>query len=50
MTSIAYRSEIYPEGDQYVGYCPDLNVSSFGDITDEAADSLHEVVEAFLKV
>lgn len=49
MTKLQYRSEIYPEGNQYVGYCPDLNVSSFGDTPDEAADSLLEAIEAFLE-
>lgn len=49
MTKLMYRSEVYPEGDQFVGYCPELNVSSFGDTPQEAHDSLHEAVEAFLE-
>ena len=49
MTELIYRAEIYPEGDQYVGVCPELNVSSFGDTSREAEESLQEAVEAFLE-
>ena len=31
MTKIVYRTEIFAEGGCYVGICPELNVSSFGD-------------------
>ena len=47
--NVVYRAEIFREGDQFVGLSPDLNVSSFGDTPQEATDSLHEAVEAFLE-
>jgi len=46
---IVYRSEIFQEDDMWVGFCPDLDVSSFGDTPKEAQDSLKEAVEAFLE-
>ncbi len=47
---IEYRVEVFAEGDQYVGLCPELNVSSFGDSADEAETSLHEAVRLFIEV
>ena len=49
MAEIRYRTELFPEGDQYVAVCSELNVSSFGSTAEEAADSLQEAVEAFLE-
>jgi predicted RNase H-like HicB family nuclease len=49
MSRITYRTEIFSEADLYVARCPELDVSSFGDTIDEARDSLHEAVEAFLE-
>ena len=49
MLKVVYRAEIFKEGDLYVGLSPDLNVSSFGDTSQEATDSLQEAVEAFLE-
>ena len=49
MAELIYRTEVFPEGEQYVGLCPELNVSSFGDTPQEAKDSLQEAVEAFLE-
>jgi predicted RNase H-like HicB family nuclease len=41
--------EIFREGDLYVGLCPDLEVSSFGETLEEAKHSLHEALEAFIE-
>jgi len=41
---IIYTSGIFKEEDLYVGLCPELNVSSFGDTTEEAVISLQEAV------
>ena len=49
MTKIVYQSDIFREGDLYVGICHTLNVSSFGVDPEEAVTSLHEAVEAFLE-
>lgn len=43
------RIETFREGDLYVGLCPDLDVSSFGETIEEARHSVREAVEAFLE-
>ncbi len=43
------RIETFQEGDQYVGICPDLDVSSFGDTVEGARQSVREAVAAFLE-
>ena len=48
MPKIVYRMEIFEDGRQYVGVCPELNVTSFGDTPEDAKDSLKEAVEAFI--
>lgn len=45
---ILVRSEVFREGDLYVGVCPDLEVSSFGETIAEARKSLQEALEAFV--
>jgi predicted RNase H-like HicB family nuclease len=45
---ILVRAEIFREGDLYVGVCPDLDVSSFGETIAEARQSLREALEAFV--
>lgn len=47
--SVVVRVEVFREDDLYVGVCPDLNVSSFGETLEEAKGSLREAVEAFLE-
>jgi len=49
MQKVKFHAEIFREGEQYVGLCPELNVSSFGDSIKEAKRSLHEAVEAFVE-
>ena len=45
--NIQVRIEIFKEGDLYVGICPDLDVSSFGETVAEARHSVEEALEAF---
>ena len=49
MIRVKYRAEIFSEGDCYVGLCRELDVSSFGDGPEDAANSLQEAVELFLE-
>jgi len=49
MPKIHFRAEIFQEDDLYVGICHELNVSSFGISIEEARQSLHEAVEAFIE-
>jgi predicted RNase H-like HicB family nuclease len=49
MAKITFRAEILREDGLYVGLCPELNVSSFGETVEEARRSLHEAVEAFIE-
>ena len=49
MTRVMYRAEIFSEGDCFVGYCRELDVSSFGDTPEDASSSLQEAVEAYLE-
>lgn len=46
---IIVRAEIFREGDVYMGLCPDLDVSSFGETMDEARASLREALEIFFE-
>lgn len=46
---LEFNAEIFKEGDVYVGLCPELNVSSFGDDVDDAKRSLQEAVLAFIE-
>jgi predicted RNase H-like HicB family nuclease len=47
--TIQLKLEIFQEGDLYVGICPALNVSSFGESVPEAKQSIQEAVEAFIE-
>ena len=49
MIKVMYRAEIFSEGDCYVGLCRELDVSSFGDSPEDAANSLQEAMELFLE-
>lgn len=46
--NIVARVEIFQEGDLYVGVCPDLDVSSFGETIAETRQALREALEAFV--
>lgn len=47
--NIQLKLEIFQEGDLYVGICPALNVSSFGETIAEAKQSIQEAVEGFIE-
>ena len=49
MTKVMYKAEVFAEGDCFVGYCRELDVSSFGDTSEDAKVSLQEAVELFLE-
>ena len=49
MPTITLEVKIFKEGDVYVAFCPELNVSSFGDDIENAKRSLREALEAFLE-
>ena len=46
---IVVRTEVFREGDVYVGVCPDLDVSSFGETIEDAKRSLAEALDAFIE-
>ncbi len=47
--NIQLKLEIFQEGDLYVGICPALSVSSFGDTVTEAKQSVQEALEGFIE-
>jgi len=49
LKNIQVKCEIFQEDDLYVGICPELNVSSFGETIEEAKASLQEALMAFLE-
>ena len=49
MTKVVYKAEIFAEGDCFVGYCRELDVSSFGDTPEDAKASLQEAIDGFLE-
>lgn len=49
MIQILYTGQLFEEDEQIVALCPELNVSSFGDTSQEALSALQEAVELFLE-
>lgn len=49
LNNIQVKCEIFQEDDLYVGICPELNVSSFGETIEETKASLQEALIAFLE-
>ncbi len=49
LKKLIFRAEFFQEDNVYVGLCPGLNVSSFGEDIEEAQQSLQEAVEAFIE-
>ncbi len=49
MEDVYFDSLILKEGDVYVSYCPQLDVSSCGDTVEEARRMLKEAVRLFLE-
>lgn len=47
--TIVTRVAIFKEGESFVGLCPELNVSSFGDTIPEAKLAVKEAIEAFIE-
>jgi len=46
---ISLRVEVFKEGDVYVAWSPQLNVSSFGETIEDAEKSIKEAIEAFVE-
>ena len=46
---VPYTSQLFEEDGQIVAICPELDVSSFGDTTEEALAALQEAVTLFLE-
>ncbi len=49
MQDVFVTTQIFKEDDVFVSYCPQLNVSSFGDTPEDALESIHEALSLFLK-
>jgi len=47
--NIKFTCRLLEEDDVVVAVCPEFNVSSYGDTSDEAVASLHEAMGLFLK-
>jgi len=46
---ISFTTQVWKEGDRYVSYAPELDVSSFGERIPEAKKNLLEAVECFIE-
>lgn len=49
MTQIEFDGIVFLEGKTYVGYCPELDVSSCGDTIEKARKNLSTAVRLFLE-
>jgi predicted RNase H-like HicB family nuclease len=49
MQKISIICQLFREDNQIISYCPQFNVSSFGDTPEEARLSLREAVDLFLE-
>lgn len=49
MNNFSIRVEIFKDGDVYVAWSPELNVSSFGETIEEAKSAIREAIEAFVE-
>ena len=47
MEKIAFTGLVFEENGMYVGYCPELDVSSCGKCVEEAKENLLEAVRLF---
>ena len=45
-----FKYVMYQEGKHYVGQCLNVDVSSFGETSDEAVSNLKEAVELYLDI
>ena len=49
LRELIFRAEFFREDDLYVGLCPELSVSSFGEDIKDAERSLLEAIRAFIE-
>ncbi len=49
MPEITLRANFHRERDQWIGWCPDLDVTTQGDTRGEAEENLREAVNLFLE-
>ncbi len=49
MKDISFTVHVFKEGDVYVAYVPELDVSSCGDTPEEARKNIQEAAQAFLE-
>ena len=49
LKELVFNAVVFQEDDVYVGLCPELNVSSFGEDVEDAERSLKEAVWAFIE-
>ena len=49
MKQVTYQSVVYKEGKYYVAQCLNVDISSFGDIEQEALSNLQEALELYLE-
>ena len=49
MDKVIYRTEVFSDGREYVGLCPELRIRETGHSSDEAIGRLQEAVEAYLR-
>lgn len=50
MKEIAYTVHTFKEGDAFVAYVPELDISSCGATNDEARKNIRDAVQGFLEV
>jgi predicted RNase H-like HicB family nuclease len=49
MKKLILTGEIWPEGNMYTSYCPELDVASCGHTIEEAKKNLLEVIDIFIE-
>jgi predicted RNase H-like HicB family nuclease len=49
MVRVPHTSQLFEEDEQIAAVCPELNVSSFGDTSEQAGLSLQEAVTVYLE-
>ena len=49
MKDISFTVHVFKEGEVYVAYVPELDVSSCGDTPEEARKNIQEAAQAFLE-
>lgn len=50
MCDISYTVHTFKEGNKFVAYVPELDVSSCGSTNEEAGKNIREAVQAFLQI